>query len=196
MMQEESKRKKLLWLFLSYLKIGAFTFGGGYAMISLLESEFVTKRQWIQKQEFLDLIAIAESSPGPVAINCATYVGYTVAGFWGSVLATMAVCIPSFFIIYVISLFFDRFLSLTYVGYAFRGIQVCVIYLIASAGVRLLRDLKRNWWNTVIILLVLAGFILFTLFSVQFSTVFYILICGVAGLVAYLIGRIRKGAGK
>jgi chromate transporter len=118
------KKSKLVFtLFLTMLKIGLFTFGGGYGMIALLENEFVAKRKWITKEEFLDMIAIAESSPGPIAINSSTYIGYKKAGFLGSLFATIGVCIPSFVIIFIISLFLDAFLKLTYVAYAFKGIQ-------------------------------------------------------------------------
>ena len=122
--------KLICSLFITFLKIGAFTFGGGYAMIALLENEFVEKKKWLEKSEFLDMVAVAESTPGPVAINSATYIGYKIAGFAGAAMSTLAVCIPSFFVIYGISLFFDQFLSLRWVSCAFRGIQVCVIYLI------------------------------------------------------------------
>ena len=101
--------KKYIDLFITMLKIGLFTFGGGYAMIALLENEFVSRRKWIEKNEFLDMVAIAESTPGPIAINAATYIGYRVLRFRGSLIATVGVCIPSFAIIYVISLFFDNF---------------------------------------------------------------------------------------
>ena len=111
---------RLFSLFLSMLKIGLFTFGGGYAMIALIENEFVSKKKWIDKEEFLDMVAISESTPGPLAINSATYIGYKTAGVAGAFSATIAVCIPSFVIIYVISLFFDQFLSLEYAQYAFH----------------------------------------------------------------------------
>lgn len=94
--------KKLCTLFLTFLKIGAFTFGGGYAMVALLENEFIAKKKWIDKKEFLDMIAIAESTPGPIAINSATYIGYHIAGVPGAATATLGVCIPSFVIIYLI----------------------------------------------------------------------------------------------
>ena len=143
--------KKLCTLFLTYLKIGAFTFGGGYAMVALLENEFIAKKKWIDKKEFLDMIAIAESTPGPIAINSATYIGYHIAGVPGAATATLGVCIPSFVIIYLISLFFDQFLSLKFVSCAFRGIQVCVVYLIFSAGVRMLKSLEKTAFNTVLV---------------------------------------------
>ena len=108
----EIKMKKLIQLFLTFLKIGAFTFGGGYAMIALLENEFIEKKKWIDREEFLNMVAVAESTPGPVAVNSATYLGYRVGGVAGAALSTLAVSIPSFVIIYLISLFFDKFLSL------------------------------------------------------------------------------------
>ena len=120
-MLPKSGMKNYLNLFFTMLKIGLFTFGGGYAMIALLENEFISKKKWMEKDEFIDMVAIAESTPGPVAINSATYIGYKLLGFWGSVLATIAVCIPSFAIIFVISLFFDAFITLTLVLTPFAG---------------------------------------------------------------------------
>lgn len=184
--------KKIRTLFLTFLKIGAFTFGGGYAMIALLENEFISKKNWLQKDEFLDMVAIAESTPGPVAVNSATYIGYRMAGIPGAAVSTFAVCMPSFGIIYLISLFFDRFLSLTYVAYAFKGIQVCVIYLIFSAGIRMLKTLERNRFNAVIGIAVILTMVLFSVFSVRFSSIFYILICGVAGLAVYAVSTFRQ----
>lgn len=174
------------------LKIGLFTFGGGYAMIALLESELISKKQWIEKEEFLDMVAIAESTPGPIAINAATYVGYKMLGVMGACVATLAVCIPSFVIIYLISLFFDAFLSLTVVANAFRGIQVCVIWLILSAGVRMLKQMERKALNIVIISAVVVCMLVLSVLSVSFSAIFYILICGCVGIFAYLLSILRK----
>lgn len=190
--------KKYQTLFLTMLKIGLFTFGGGYAMIALLENEFISRKKWIEKDEFLDMVAIAESTPGPIAINSATYLGYKILGVTGSLTATIAVCIPSFFIIYVISLFFDAFLSLTLVSYAFKGIQVCVIYLIFSAGIKLLKGIKKTAFNISIICIVIASMVFTTLFAIKFSTVYYILIAGMVGIFAYFINNLkdRKEADK
>lgn len=184
--------KKYLNLFLTLLKIGLFTFGGGYAMIALLENEFVSRKKWIEKDEFLDMVAIAESTPGPIAINAATYIGYKSAGFLGSLIATVAVCIPSFVIIYAISLFFDAFLSLTLVSYAFRGIQVCVIYLILSAGLKMLGQMKRSALNIIILSTVVVCMVAFSVLSISFSSIFYILISGAVGVFVYLFGLLRK----
>ena len=140
--------KSLGTLFFTFFKIGLFTFGGGYAMIALLEEEFIQRRKWLDKDEFLDMTAIAESTPGPVAINSATYLGYKLAGVPGAATATVAVCLPSFLIIYAISLFFEQFTQLTVIANAFKGIQVCVIYLIFSAGVRMLKALDKSPFAT------------------------------------------------
>ena len=186
------KIKGYLSLFLAMLKIGLFTFGGGYAMIALLENEFVSKKRWIEKDEFLDVAAIAESTPGPIAINAATYIGYKNSGVIGSMIATLGICIPSFFIIYAISLFFDAFLSLTLVAYAFKGIQICVVYLILTAGLKMLKQMKKTVFNMIIISITLICMVAFSLFAVKFSTIFYILISGICGIVVYLLGKIRK----
>ena len=186
------KIKGYLSLFLTMLKIGLFTFGGGYAMIALLENEFVAKKKWLEKDEFLDVAAIAESTPGPIAINAATYIGYKKSGVIGSMIATLGICIPSFVIIYAISLFFDAFLSLTLVAYAFKGIQICVVYLILTAGLKMLKQMKKTVFNMIIISITLICMIVFSLFAVKFSTIFYILISGICGVVVYLIGKVRR----
>ena len=186
------KIKGYLPLFLTMLKIGLFTFGGGYAMIALLENEFVEKKKWLEKDEFLDVAAIAESTPGPIAINAATYIGYKNSRVIGSIIATLGICIPSFVIIYAISLFFDAFLSFTLVAYAFKGIQICVVYLILTAGLKMLKQMKKTTFNMIIISITLICMIVFSLFAVKFSTIFYILISGACGVAVYLLDKIRK----
>lgn len=186
------KAKEYLSLFLTMLKIGLFTFGGGYAMIALLENEFVAKKKWLGKDEFLDIAAIAESTPGPIAINAATYIGYKNTGIIGSMIATLGICIPSFVIIYAISLFFDAFLSLTLVAYAFKGIQICVVYLILTAGLKMLKQMKKTVFNIIIISITLICMVVFSLFAVKFSTIFYILLSGACGVAVYLLGKLRK----
>lgn len=188
----ENKRKSLMELFLTFLKIGAFTFGGGYAMVALLENEFVEKKKWLDKAEFLDVVAIAESTPGPVAINSATYIGYKNAGVLGAVVATLAVSLPSFVIIYVISLFFDAFIALEWVGYAFNGIQVCVVYLILRAGLSMLKDIKRDKTSVFIFTVVLVLSLLFSILSISFSSVFFILLSGLLYLVVSSVKRAEE----
>lgn len=180
------KLKLFLSLFLTMFKIGLFTFGGGYAMIAVIERELVERKKWLEHDEYLDIIAIAESSPGPLAINSATYIGYKICGVMGSIFATLGVVLPSFIIIFVISLFFDAFLALKWVGYAFRGIQACVAFLILSAGIKMLKKLKRTIFNVIFFTATMVCLICFSLFAVSFSSIFYILIGGTAGLSVYL----------
>ena len=188
--------KKTKDLFLTFLKIGAFTFGGGYAMVALLEHEFVEEKQWVSREEFLDMVAIAESTPGPMAVNSATYIGYKIEGVEGAAASTVAVCIPSFLVIYLISLVFDQFLSLSAVASAFKGIQVCVIYLILSAGLKMLKNLERNAFNIVVLAGVVAAMVGCSVLAVSFSSIYYILLCGAAGVLLYLLKRLRKGEPK
>lgn len=187
-----NKFKTILKLFFTMLKIGLFTFGGGYAMVVLLEHELVEKKGWIEKSDFYDMLAIAESTPGPIAINSATFIGYRLAGVLGSIFATVAVCIPSIVIIYLISLFFDAFLSITLVGYAFKGIQACVSYLILSAGIKMIKKLDKNALSITLMVLSLGVFIAFTLLSISFSSIFYILIGAGVSLTVYLISLASK----
>lgn len=183
--------KTLLELFLTMMKIGLFTFGGGYAMISLLDSELVAKKKWIESEEFSYLITVAESTPGPIAINCATYIGYRRQGFLGALTATLGICIPSFVIIFLISLFFDRFLEITLVASAFRGIQACVVFLILSAGLKMLKKLKKTAFNLISLAVVFTVFVTFSLLSVDFSSIFYILIFAALGFFLYAIKSLR-----
>ena len=188
-----SKTKEL---FCTFFKIGAFTFGGGYAMVALLEHEFVEEKRWLTREEFLDMVAIAESTPGPVAVNSATYIGYKLAGVAGAAASTLAVCLPSFAVIYLISLFFDRFLQLAVVANAFKGIQACVIYLILSAGVKMLKNLQRTPFNTAVVAVVLAAMVGCSVRAVKFSSICCILLCGTAGVLAYAVGQGKKGGTK
>ena len=179
-------------LFGVFLKIGTFTFGGGYAMIALLENEFVEKRSWMEQKEFMDMVAIAESTPGPVAVNSATYIGYKMAGATGAAVATLGVCLPSFGIIYLISLFFDQFLSLRLVDCAFRGIQACVIYLILSAGLKLWRGLEKTPLNLILLGGVFAAMLTGSVLALSFSSILAILLGGLIGLTAYGASCLKK----
>ena len=180
------------------MKIGLFTFGGGYAMINLLDNEFVARKKWIDSDEFMDIVTIAESTPGPIAINCATYIGYKREKFAGAIFSTLGMCIPSFVIIFLISPFFDRFLALSWVASAFRGIQVCVIYLILSAGFKMLKKIKKTAFSITAMSLTLVGTVLFALFSVRFSSIIYILVFALVSLLIFSLSYIkeRRAGGK
>ena len=181
-------RKEWLRLFLTFLKIGAFTFGGGYAMIPLIEREVAEKRAWITKDELLDVVAVAESTPGPIAINAATFVGYRVGSFFGALFSTLGVVLPSFCIILGISLLLGRFGDLPYIRWAFRGVQAGVLALIVKA---LLTMYKRSpkgafAWSVMACVFALAAF--------RVPVVWVLLAAGAAGLVysAILTRRAKR----
>ena len=174
-------------IFLSMLKIGCFAFGGGYAIIALLEKEFISKRKWIEHDEFLDVVAIAESTPGPIAINVATYIGYKLKGFFGACIATVGICLPSFVIMYLVSIFYKQFIDVPLISAAFKGIQVCVIYLIASAGFKAFKKMKKTPLNVIVASVTLIGMILFTLWDFHVSSILFILAAGVLGLLTFFL---------
>ena len=195
MYEEDEKMSIILQLFISMLKIGCFAFGGGYAIIALLENEFITKRKWIEHDEFMDVVAIAESTPGPIAINVATYIGYKLKGFLGAVIATVGICIPSFVIMYFVSVFYERFMDIAIVAAAFKGIQICVVYLIASAGFKMLKKMKKTPFNITVFPVTCVGMIFCTLFGIHISSVWFIFGAGVLG-ISMLFIRKRKTEGE
>lgn len=174
-------------LFLSMMKIGCVAFGGGYAIIALLESEFVTKRQWIDHDEFMDVVAIAESTPGPIALNVATYIGYKLRGFFGATMATVGICVPSFVIMYLVSLFYEQFMEIRIIAAAFKGIQICMVYLIASAGLKMLKKMKKTVFNKTVYAVACVGMIGCSLLDIQISSVAFIFAAGLAGLTAFFV---------
>lgn len=185
------KLNTLTTLFLTFLKIGLFTFGGGYSMIALIEKEIVEKKKWLTQNELLDILAVSESTPGPIAINCATYIGYKVNGIIGSIISTIAVVIPSFLIIYIISLFLKQFLEIKYVAYAFKGIAAGVIYLILRAGLKMFKELEKNFLNLTLFIITIILMITFSILSIKFSSIYYILISALIGLILYLINTLK-----
>lgn len=193
MTKKEGKSKKMwLLVFFLFMKIGLFTFGGGYAMIGLIRRELIDRRKWITPEEFTDMIAVSESTPGPLAINSATYVGYKVGGFLGALFATIGVVIPSFVIIFVISLFLERFLQIRVVAAAFQGIQVAVAFLILSAGIKLFRELRKNRLTVALAILVFCAMIVLDALSLSFSSIWFILIGAGIGLAFYIGARIKR----
>lgn len=186
------KLKKALELFGVFFKIGAFTFGGGYAMIPFIQKETAEKRDWITEEEILEIFAIAESTPGPIALNVATYIGYKLAGFAGAVIATMGVCVPSFGVMYLVSLFYEQFMSIRIISAAFKGIQICMVYLIAAAAVRMLKKMKKTPFNKTVYVIACAGMILCTLFDIQISSVVFIFAAGLAGLAVFFVKTVKE----
>jgi len=180
------KNYKELWkVFATFFKIGAFTFGGGYAMIPLIQKEAVDKHGWVTEDDILDIIAIAESTPGPIAINSATFVGYRACGVLGSVAATLGVVLPSFVLIFAISFVLRQFQALKAVQYAFQGIRAGVLALLCKALWGMYKKNKKNWASYI----VMAGsFLLTAIFDVSVLPV--LAGCAVFGLVT---ARIMKG---
>lgn len=176
--KKEEYMKKKWELFISFFKIGAFTIGGGYAMIPLMQREIVEKKRWLKHDEVLDMVVISESTPGVLSVNFATYVGYKVAGIWGSIIATISVVIPSFIIILLISLFLDAFSSNQLIQYFLKGIKAGVVILLLSAVIKLLKINKFSYFNIAMMILTLI--IVFTLKV----SVFYLLIGGaIVGII-------------
>lgn len=181
--------KELFDLFINFLKVGLFTFGGGYAMIPLIENICVEKKQWITRDEMMNITVIAESTPGPVAINCATYVGLKKKGVIGAVAATLGVVIPSFVIILIISFFLDRFLEIKWVASAFRGIKIAVGILIVGAAVRMIKKSDKKPLGLTVTAVAFAAMMLINIFSVKISTIILMLAAASAGFAVYLIKR-------
>ena len=182
----------LLDLFLTFAKVGLFTFGGGYAMISIIENVCVEEKRWITHEEMMDITVIAESTPGPIAINCATYVGYKQAGIPGSLLTTVGVVIPSFVIIYLISTVMEHFLEITIVANAFRGIKVGVGLLILRVGLNMLRKMPKKPLPRIIAAAAFAIILTVNFLGLKFSSITLMIAAGAVSLAVFL----RKGGGK
>ena len=182
-------------LFLTFGKIGLFTFGGGYAMISVVEHNCVEKKQWISHDEMMDITVIAESTPGPIAVNCATFTGYKQAGFWGALCATIGMVLPSFVIIYIISKFLDNFLEITWIAHAFQGIKIAVGILILDAAFRMIKKMKKKPLSKVIMICSCIAMLLIDAFSLNLSSIGLMLIAGMFSLSVAVImtNRGQKG---
>lgn len=191
---KESKLKLCLKLFAIFFKIGAFTFGGGLAMIPFMEREMAEKQKWIDKDTLLDIVVVSESTPGPIAINAATFIGYKVAGFFGSVCATFGVVLPSFLIIFILSFFIDSVRGNTVVEYAFRGIRAGVLALVIKAMWTLLKQCPKNAFAYVMIALSFIAVVIFD------APVLAVIISGaLVGIAAFFIAKgieKKKGADK
>lgn len=183
----------LFTLFLTFARIGLFTFGGGYAMLSVIEHICVTQKKWITHEDLMNITVIAESTPGPVAINCATFIGHRQKGFAGALAATAGVVLPSFVIIFLISLFLDRFLEIAWVANAFRGIRVAVGILIIDVGIRMLRKMQKDAVSVAILVSAGAAMLLINLFSWKISTIVLLAASALAGLAAFAVRDSRSG---
>lgn len=179
-------------LFFTFFRIGLFTFGGGYAMLAILEDTCVEGKHWITHEEMMDITVIAESTPGPIAINCATYTGFRRAGLPGAIASTVGMVVPSFLVIYLISLFLDNFLEIKIIANAFRGIQIGVGVLILNAAVTMLRKMPRKpliqgIWVCACLVLLLGS-----LFARSVSSIALMLLGGAVSLAVFW-GKERGG---
>lgn len=182
-------KKTSLWqLFAVFFKTGLFTFGGGYAMIAILQEELVNDKKWITEQDMLDMIVVAESTPGVIAVNTATSVGYKQRGIWGALLATLGVILPSFLIISALSYVINAFESNVWYQSAFKGIQACVTILVVNAFLKMSKQIQHDLYNY----LALFGAFVVATFT-NFNVIFLILIGAACGL---FITFIKSSNGK
>jgi len=176
----------LLDLFLTFAKIGLFTFGGGYAMISMIENNCVERKRWITHDEMMNVTVIAESTPGPIAINCATFTGYKKAGVIGALVATLGMVVPSFVVIYLISMFLDNFLELTIIANAFRGIKIAVGILILDAAITMIKKMHKRKLPRVIMVCSCIVMLCINIFAWDFSSISLMLVAAVVSLTIFL----------
>ena len=188
----------LLNLFLTFAKIGLFTFGGGYAMLAMIENICVERKKWITHDEMMNITVIAESTPGPIAINCATFTGYKKAGFAGALSATLGMIVPSFTIIYLISMFLDNFLQLTIIANAFKGIKIAVGILILNAAVTMIKKMPKKKMPKIIMVCSCIAMLAINLFALNFSSISLMLIAAVVSLTLFIANGApeQKGGAK
>ena len=177
----------LVELFLTFAKIGMFTFGGGYAMIAMIENICVEKKQWITHDEMMNVTVIAESTPGPIAINCATFTGYKKAGFMGALMATLGMIVPSFMVIYLISMCLDNFLELTIIANAFKGIKIAVGILILDAAITMIKKMHKKKLPRTIMACSAVVMICINVFAWNFSSISLMLIAAAVSLTIFTL---------
>ena len=177
----------LIDLFFTFAKMGLFTFGGGYAMISLIEHTCVDQKAWITHDDMMNVTVIAESTPGPIAINCATFVGYRQKGFVGALVATLGMTLPSFCMIYLISMFLDDFLDIVWIANAFEGIKIAVGLLILDVALTMLKKARKKRITDVIMMCSFGAMLSIDLFALRFSTIALLLVAGMISLLLFVV---------
>lgn len=182
------KKNIFLELLLIFMKIGLFTFGGGYAMIAMIEHSCVEKKKWITHDEMMNIIVIGESTPGPIAINCATVVGYRQAGLVGAFVATLSLVLPSFVVMYAISRCFDKFLEMSLVAHIFNGIKIAVGFLILDAAITMIKKMRKSTLSWTIMLCSFAVMLFIDIFSWSFSPILVMLIAAAVSLAVFVAG--------
>ena len=185
----------LLELFFTFAKIGLFTFGGGYAMISIIENQCVERKKWISSDEMMNMTVIAESTPGPIAINCSTFAGYKRAGISGALAATLGMVMPSFIVIYFISMYLDNFLELTIIANAFKGIKIGVGFLILNAGITMLKKMQKKKVSKAIMICSCITMLCINFFAWKISSISLMVVAAIASLVLFNIQEIQKQKG-
>lgn len=186
----------LIELFLTFTKIGLFTFGGGYAMLSIIENICVEQKNWITHDEMMNITVIAESTPGPIAINCATYVGYKKGKLLGAVLATLGVALPSFVIIFVISMFLEGFLEITWIAHAFQGIKIAVGILILDAAIKMIRKMQKKPLQIGILFASFAVIMLINVLKLHLSSIVVMLAAALISVAFFLADKVRRKEGE
>ena len=185
----------LLELFFTFAKIGLFTFGGGYAMISIIENQCVERKKWISSDEMMNMTVIAESTPGPIAINCSTFAGYKRAGIPGAFAATLGMVMPSFIVIYFISMYLDNFLELRIIANAFKGIKIGVGFLILNAGITMLKKMPKKKLSKVIMICSCITMLCINFFAWKISSISLMVVAAMVSLVLFNIQEIQKQKG-
>jgi len=175
----------LLELMLAFAKIGFFTFGGGYAMIAMIENVCVENKRWITHDEMMNITVIAESTPGPIAINCATFVGYKQAGFTGAIAATVGMVLPSFAVIYAISMFLDNFLEISVIASAFKGIKIAVGLLILDAAFTMIKKMPKKKFPRAVMLSSFGVMLAVNFLSIRFSSITLMLVAAAVSLLVF-----------
>ena len=194
-MRKENKFTTILQLFITFFKVGILTFGGGHAMIPIIQKEVVEKKKWLPESDILDILAISESTPGPIAVNTATYVGFKVGGFWGSFFATLGLAVPSFAIILLISFFYEKFMTWSVVAAAFKGLKVGVIILLSMAVLKLRKAVKTDLVSIILFIFTLIGMLVATFvfplveFSIPSISLIFIAIGIIVGIVITALAK-------
>ncbi len=184
----QNTEKGLLWeLFITFFKIGLFTFGGGYAMVAMIESICVKEKEWITHDDMMNVAVIAESTPGPIAINCATFVGYHQANLIGSIVTTLGIILPPFMIIYIVSMFFDVFLEITLIANAFKGIKIAVGLLIFNAAINMIKKMPKKAFSRIIMLSSFVVMLMINILVLDLSTITLLSIAAIISLTLFIV---------
>lgn len=170
--------RKLIDMFVAFFKIGAFTFGGGYAMIPLIEEEVVRNKKWMEQKDFMDILVVSQSLPGALAVNCSIFLGYKIGGFLGAIMALLAVILPSFLIIIVIAAFFMQFRENYYVNAAFKGITAAVPMLVLIGAISLGKGLEKNSRTLITIIIAVIALVIFDI-----HPILVIIIAAIYGII-------------